>query len=122
MKPKKLTPLEILQKQKNDLRTKSSELTVSIENHAKHLQQHFGPLLRDSMIKTAVSKMPSIIQNFTGNILQKEKKEDVSTSYLRIITQGIVVGIVEIAPFFLKGRKGAIISILLKQIAKWIRN
>jgi len=122
MKSKKLTPLEILQKQKTDLRKKSYVLSVDIENHTKYLQQHFGPLLRDSMIESAVSKMPPNLQNIVGYFLQKENKTCTSNSSLRMITQGIVIGVAEIVPFFIKGKKGAIISILLKQIVKWIRN
>jgi len=121
MKPKKLTHLEILQKQKIALQIKSEELTDAIENHAKYLQQHFAPLLRNSLMESAVSKIPLQLQNFAGTFFQKEKKTNVSNSSIGMITQGIVIGIAEIAPFFLKGKKGVLLSILLKQIIKWIR-
>jgi len=116
MQPKKLTPMEILQKQKNDLQTKSDELSDAIENRAKCLQQNFVPLLRNSIVESAVAKMPLPLQNLFH---QKEKKTDTRELSIRNVALGITAGIAEIAPFFLKGKKGAFISILLKQVVKW---
>ena len=120
MQSKKLTPLEILQKQKIGLQTRSDELSVSIENHVKYLQQNFGSLLRDTLVESAVSKMPPRLRSLTGNFFQPEKKTVARNSSGRKITQKIAVGIAEIAPFFIKGKKGAFFSIILKQVSKWI--
>jgi len=120
MKSKKLTPIETLQKQKAFLQAKSNELSESIENHAVYLQQHFGLLIRNSLAESAVSKMPPQLQNFVGHLLKKGDKTDVHDFSLRKLAQGIVVGATEIAPFFLKGKKGAVFSILLKQVIKWL--
>jgi len=124
MKPKKLTPLEILHRQKIDLQTKSGELSVAIENHAKYLQRYFVPLLRESMVESVVSKMPSRFQNLAGHFLLKGKKADIKISQSnasRKVVRGIAIGVAEIAPFFLKGKKGAFFSFLLKQVVKWVR-
>jgi len=121
MKLKELTPLEILQKQKIALQIKSDELTVAIENHAQYLQQHLVPLLRDSLVESAVSKMPLQLQNIAGNLFQRERKDGISDSFLPKVIQGITLGIAEIAPFFIKGKKGMFLSILMKQFFKWIR-
>ena len=123
MQPKKLTPLEMLQKQKSDLQAKSDELSDSIENHVKYMQQNFAPLLRNSVMESAVSKMPPHLRSLTGNILQKEKKtakRDSSGHTFDKFAKGIAFGIAEIAPFFLKGKKGALLSFLLKQTVKLI--
>jgi hypothetical protein len=120
MHPKKLTPLEILQKQKAGLQVKSDELAVTIENRAKYVQQNFAPLLRNTVIESAVSKMPPQLRNLTGNFLLKEKKANTQNLSLQKVAQGFAISITEIAPFFLKGKKGALISILLKQVIKWI--
>ena len=121
MNPKKLTPLEILQKQKIDLQVKSDELAEAIENHAKYLQQNFVPLFRDSVVESAVSKMPFPLRSLAGGFLQKEKKIKNRNLPLRRVAFGMLVGIAEIAPFFLKGKKGAFLSFLLKRIVKWVR-
>ena len=120
MQSKKLTPLEILQEQKKGLQAKSNELSGAIENRFKYMQQNFVPLLRDSVMESAVSKMPSNLQNLAGNLLHKEKKTATQDSSGHKIAKGITLGIMEIAPFFLKGKKGALISFLLKQIVKRI--
>ena len=121
MQPKKLTQLEILHRQKVDLQNRLDELTEKIENNAKYLQQNFVPLVRDSVIKSAVSKLPSQALSLTGSFIQKEKKTVIHDLFLRKIAQGIVIGTAEIAPFFLKGKKGAIVSFLLKQVVRWVR-
>ena len=123
MKPKKLTPLEILHKQKIVLQTKSDALAGSIGNHAKYLRQNFVPLFRDSVVESAVSRMPPHLRSIAGNFILKEKK--IGTRNLPVhrskVVQGIAIGIAEIAPFFLKGKKGAFISFLLKQLIHRIK-
>jgi len=120
MQSKKLTPLEILQEQKKSLQVKSDELSWAIENHVKYLQQNFTPLLRHSVMESAISKMPPHLRNLTVNLLNKKKKPATrGLSGLKIAT-GITLGIMEITPLFLKGKKGGIISFLLRQITKRI--
>lgn len=136
MQQKKLTPLENIQKQSERLRVKSSELAGSIENRTKYLQKHFAPLIRDSVVESAVSKMPAPLQSFAGKFTKKGQKSDTQDfqdlpdmedlpdrhdSTVHKIIQGATVGITEIAPYLLKGKKGMLVSILLKQIVKRLR-
>jgi len=121
MRPKKLTSLEILNEQKAGLQAKADELSATIENRVRFVQQNFAPLFRKTIVESFVSKMPPQLRSFSGNFLLKEKKTDTQDSLsLHKITQGIAIGIAEIAPFFLKGKKGALISILLRQVVKWL--
>jgi len=119
MQPKKLTPLEILQKQKIILQAKSDELSATIENNAKYLQQNFVPLLRNSLVESAVSKLPAPIQNLVGVFPKKDDNTGIKDSPKRKIAL-VVAAATEVAPFFLKGKKGAFISLLLKQVVKWV--
>jgi hypothetical protein len=102
-------------------------LTGSIENRTKYLQRHFGVLFRDSVVDSAVSKMPPKLQNFTGHLLKKDRKInygpgiDTQDFSARKVAQGIVIGIAEAVPFFLKGKKGTVLAILMRQVVKWIR-
>jgi len=120
MQSKKLTPLELLRKQKAGLQVKSDKLSVTIESRARYIQQNFVPLLRNSIVESAVLKMPPQLRSLVGGFFLKEKQNNTQDSSLRKITQGIIVGITELAPFFLKGKKGAIVSVLLRQVVKWI--
>jgi len=120
MQSKKLTPLEILHKQKNDLQVKSDELSRAIGNHSKYLQENLVPLLRDNLVESAVSKMPFHLRNLTGNFIQKRKKTNTGNLSIFKVVHSIALGIAEIAPFFLKGKKGAIFSFIVKPIIKWL--
>jgi len=121
MQSKKLTPLQILQMQKNNLQAKSNELAGSIENRARYVQRHFVPLLRNSVVESAVSKLSPQLRSFAGNLFLKEKQNNAQDFSLRMVAQGVIIGVTELAPFFLKGKKGALIAVLLKQVGKWIK-
>ena len=118
---KKLTPLEILQEQKKGLQAKSDELSGAIENHVKYMQQNFVPLLRDSVMESAISKLPSNLRNLAGNFFQKEHKTDTQNTQNSIVSNfilGISTGIAEFIPLFVRGKRGMLLSILLKHIIK----
>jgi len=114
----------MLQKQKMDLQAQSTELCGRIEYQFKYLQQNMAPLLRESVMKSAVSKLPSSLRNLTGNFLhteEKEKKTVVTENFsARKVIRGIAIGLTDIVPLFLKGKKGVILSIVLNQVVKRI--
>lgn len=127
MQPKKLTPLEILQKQKNELQAKSDELSGNVENRIKYIQQNFAPLLRDTVIDTAVSKLPLQVRGIAGSFLKKEQKvqneqvtdlQTVKSPGLSKLLLGVVSGAVEVAPMIIRRKKVILISLLLKQFIK----
>ena len=129
MQPKKLTPLEILQKQKSELQAKSDELSGNVENRFKYIQQNFAPLLRQSVVDAAVAKLPPPVRNFAGNFLKKEQKvQDEQVTDLQTekslgvgkLLLGVVSGAAEVAPVFVRGKKGMLVSLLLKQVIKRI--
>jgi len=142
MQTNELTPLEIIRKQKAELRDKSGALAKSIENRTKYVQKHFAPLIRDSVVESAVSKMPTPLRGIAGSLYGKRQKSDVpdidehqgmqdmmdiplnqGNSDLTIpkLIQGAAIGVTEIAPFLLRGKKGMLISFLLKQIGKRLK-
>jgi len=120
MKQKKLTPLEVLQRQKADLQMKSNGLSDAIENRFNYLQQNFGVLLRNGMIESTLAKMPPQLQHLASRFFRKEQKTIAPDSPTNSIALGIAAGLAEIVPFFIPGKKGAVFSILLKQILKRI--
>jgi hypothetical protein len=120
MKKKKLTPMEILHKQKASLQAKSDELSGTIENRFNFLQQNWVPLLRNSLVESAIAKMPPQLQGIAGLFLHKEQKKEVQDSQKQKVVHGVITGIATIVPFFLKGKTGAILSIILQQITKRI--
>ena len=122
MQTKKLTPLEILQKQKNDLQVKSVELSVTIENRINYLQQNFAPLLRDSLLESAISKLPLNLQNLAGNFIHKEQKKYTQITHNSTLSKfilGIIADIAGIVPLFIRGKKGKFLSIIVRQVIRF---
>ncbi|GHT74090.1 hypothetical protein AGMMS50262_06370 [Bacteroidia bacterium] len=95
MSTTKLTPLEILQRQKLRLQVKSEALADALEGNVEYVQQNFFPLLGDTATSAVMSKMPSFVQNFSGR-------------------NSWVEGFLDIAPLFLKGKTGVAARVLAK--------
>jgi hypothetical protein len=112
------TPLEILHKQKVRLQKKSDVLTDAIESNFKHLQHNSFSLLSDAIATSALSSMPPFLRNLAGNFSQKTQESDTKSSTSRSLIIGAATGLADLIPFFLKGKKGIIISILLKTLLK----
>jgi len=125
MQPKRLSPLEILQKQKTDLQAKADVLSDNIENRVNYLQKNFTPLLFNSIVESATSKLPPQLQNLAGKFIQKEPKsadtQNATNSTVSKLISGIVIGIAVVVPIIISNKKGKIISFLMKQILRMIR-
>ena len=104
MNSAKLTPLEVLQKQKADLRLKSSTLTESLENELNYIQHNFGTIISNTVVEGVVSKTPPFVQS----LLVRNKKISLIESVSGIL------------PFFIKGSRGWILRLVLDQARKWI--
>ena len=123
MQTKKLTPLEILQKQKNDLQAKSDELSATIENRVKYLQQNFTSLLRNSIVESTVSKLSPHLQSLAGSFIRMEQKTDTQYAQKSTVSKfilGTAIVFAEIAPLLIRGKKGMFLSVIVKQMIKWI--
>jgi len=123
MQPKKLSPLEILQKQKTDLQVRADVLSNTLENRVKYLQQNFTPLLCNSLIQSAASKLPPKMQNLAGKLVQKERNADnqgVNNTTVNKLISGIAIGVAVIVPIIISKKKGTLFSSLLKQVIKFI--
>ena len=115
MSAKKLTPLEILQRRKKRLQIKSDELTGSLEGNLEYLQQHLGTLVGASAMDAVVSKTPPFVQDFLGRGKYSGKWKETG-SFNRM---ALLEGALDLLPFFIKGTKGWIASLVLDQAKKW---
>jgi hypothetical protein len=109
MKPTKLTPIEVLQKRKIRLSVKADALQAVLEENLEYLQENFGALIRETTTEALIAKMPPFVQNLIGR-----GKNNISSSQY----EGIAEGAIGLVPFFLKGGKGFIVSVLLNQLKK----
>ena len=109
------------------MQAKSDELSGNVENRIKYIQQNFAPLLRDTVIDTAVSKLPLQVRGIAGSFLKKEQKvqneqvtdlQTVKSPGLSKLLLGVVSGAVEVAPMIIRRKKVILISLLLKQFIK----
>ena len=104
MRSAKLTPLEVLQRQKAALRLKSDALTESLENDLNYIQHNLGTIISNTVVEGVVSKTPPLVQSLLG----RNKKI------------GLIENVLDILPFFIKGSKGWILRLVLDQARKWI--
>jgi hypothetical protein len=109
---KQLSPAESLQLRKKRLEDQAKSLSDVLESKFDYLQGNFITLLGGSIVDSVVSKMPPFARNF----IRKQENNNSGKSEILSILNGLAIGVMEIAPFFLKGKKGLVISFLLKQV------
>jgi hypothetical protein len=111
MSSTKLTPLEVLQRQKIRLQTKSDALIDILEDNFDYLQHNMGALVGDSAVSAVVSKTPPFVQDLLGRGDRYDNGEETS-AFSRL---ALLDGALDILPMFMKGPKGWIARFVLKQ-------
>jgi hypothetical protein len=114
MSSTKLTPLEILQRQKMRLQMKSDALIDILEDNFEYLQYNFGSLVGDSAVSAIVSKAPPVVQNLLGRGNRYDDDKLFSVNKLAWLAEGAM----DFLPLFLKGPKGWIARFVLNQARK----
>jgi hypothetical protein len=112
MSPTKLTPLEVLQKQKLRLQHKSDVLTERLENDFDYFQNNIGTILSNTAMKAIVTKTPPVIQSLLG-INRNTETDSCSRS-------GLIAGALDVLPVFFKGPKQWIARFIIGQVKRWI--
>jgi hypothetical protein len=112
MSSTKLTPLEVLQRQKLRLQVKSEALTDTLEENLNYLQHNIGALLGNSAVTAVVSKTPPFVQDLLGRGERLSDGEQPGT-LLSIAEAGL-----DFLPLFLKGPKGFVAKLVLRQLKK----
>lgn len=111
MSSTKLTPLEVLQRQKTRLQVKSDALIDILEDNFDYLQHNMGALVGDSAVSAVVSKTPPFVQDLLGRGDRYRDGEEVG-AFSRL---ALLDGVLDILPMFMKGPKGWIARFVLKQ-------
>jgi hypothetical protein len=112
----KLTPSEVLQRQKIRLQVKSDALIGSLEDNFDYLQKHIGSLVSDSALSAVVSKTPPVVQSLFGKRDRDRYPDSESGSFnaASLLAEGALT----IIPLFMKGPKGWIARFLASQAKK----
>ena len=113
MSSTKLTPLEVLQRQKASLRLKSDELTEILENDLNYIQRNLRTIVNNTVMEGVVSKTPPLVQSLLGRSKNPETGRSNRSS-------GLITGALDILPFFVKGSKGWMVRLVLNLAKKWI--
>ena len=111
MRSTKLTPVEVLQRQKLRLRLKSNALTETLENDLNYIQHNIGTIIGNSVVDVVASKTPSFVQSLLG----RNKKPETG----KFDHWGLIEGVVDVLPVFIKGSKGWLAHLVLHQVGKW---
>lgn len=109
-----LTPLDILKRRKIRLLVKAEALTDILEENMMYLQDNAVPLVSESAMDTITSKMPPFIQSLLG----KGHKISLSDAVPQAKYSTWIFTLLDFVPMFLKGGKGFIATLLIKQIKK----
>ena len=112
MSSTKLTPSEVLQRQKARLRLQSDALTETLENDLNYIQQNMGAIISNSVVEAVVSKSPPLVKSLLGR-----GKNPKTGSFDRL---GLIGEVLDILPVFIKGSKGWLAQLMLYQVKKWI--
>ena len=118
MSSKKLKPIEILQRRKIRLQVKADALTNILEENFVYLQDNTVSLVSESAVNILISKMPPFIQGLFGR-----KKSDLTSEIKtrfnpELNISGLLVNALDIIPFFIKGKKGLLATIIINLIKK----
>jgi tRNA(Phe) wybutosine-synthesizing methylase Tyw3 len=116
MRKSQLTPLETLRKQKTRLQKKSDGLTGAIEKKINYLKHNSISLLSASTL----SSMAPFLRNLAAKFSEKKQKGNIKSSASRSLAIEIATGLANVIPLFFKGKKGIVISILLKTLLKML--
>ena len=108
----KLTPLEVLQRQKARLRHKSDATVEVLENDLDYIQHNMGSIIGNTVVEAVVSKTPPLVQSLLGRNKNSESG--------RVDRLGLIEGALDILPFFIKGSKGWLVRLVVNQARKWI--
>ena len=108
----KLTPSEVLQKQKTRLRLKSNVLTETLENDLNYIQNNMGTIINNSVMEVVVSKSPSFVKSLLGR-----GKHPETGNFDR---WGLVGDALDVVPAFIKGPKGWLVRFLVELAKKRI--
>jgi hypothetical protein len=112
MSSTKLTPLEVLHRQKARLQLRSDALIEVLEENLEYMRNNMGTIIRNSAMDAVASKTPRIVQSLLG---MKENSEP--GVFHR---SALLEGALDILPFFIRESKGWLIRLALKQVKKWI--
>jgi hypothetical protein len=113
----KLTPIQVLEKRKNCLQTQLEALTDNLEENFTYLQNNFASLLSDAAVGTVIDRLPPFVQRLFGN---GERDNPPTTASRPINYKKLIDNTLDIIPLFLKGKKGAIMTLILKQISHFV--
>ena len=111
MRSTKLTPSEVLQKQKTRLRLQADALTEALENDLNYIQHNMGTIISNSVVEAVVSNSPPLVKSLLGRGKTGTGKFDRS---------GLVEGVLDVLPVLIKGSKGWLAQLMLYQVKKWI--
>ncbi|MDR0428279.1 MAG: hypothetical protein LBH12_06710 [Dysgonamonadaceae bacterium] len=109
-----LTPIDILKRRKTRLQVKADALTDILEENFMYLQDNAVSLLGESAVDVFISKMPPVVRSLLG----KGHKISMSNAFSAYRISDLASGLLDMVPLFLRGGKGIIASLLIKQLKK----
>lgn len=117
MSADKRSPLERLQRQKIRLQVKSDALYDSMEENFNYLKDNAGSLVGEAAADAVLAKMPPFVQQLFPRAREKDAH---SSGIASTLMAGIADKAADIVPFFVKGKKAFFLTLLLKQLTRFL--
>lgn len=115
---RKKSPVELIRNEKKRLNRESDRLVHSVEVRIKYGRENMTSILGASLLETIYPKLPPFVQRLiTGCVSEKpvRKGEESPAPGLGLNLLGLIPdALLDILPLFVKGRKGIIVTYLLK--------
>ena len=115
-KHRKKTPMEFLRSEKCKLERKSDALVDSIGNTLEYGRENIGSIVSVSIRETIYSLLPPFIQRMIVNKSTDSPEIEETGIKSSGIVSSIVDSILDLFPFFWKGKRGVFISCILKKL------
>ena len=120
MSSKTLKPIEILQRRKIRLQVKADALTNILEENFVYLQENAVSLVGESTVNILLSKTPSFIQGLFGR-KKDDSTAEIETQSNLLKVNNLVVNVLDVVPFFIRGKKGIIVSLIINLVKKFLK-
>ena len=120
MSSKTLKPIEILQRRKIRLQVKTDALTTILEENFVYLQDNAVSLVGESSVNILISKMPPFVQGLLGR-KKSDSIDDLEPQSNTVKINNLVVNALDVIPFFIRGKKGLMASLMINLVKKFLK-
>ena len=109
---KKKTPMELLREEKEALEIRSEILIHSLGDTLNYSQENIGSILRQSATEAILPMLPPFVRRIIDGKSHCPEENQLSASPINSLADTVL----NVLPFFFKGKKGVVVAFILKKL------